>query len=329
MFTVTGDTPVSGFSRAKDRIDAEILKLQKSEAMQRGDSAAVEPIPHWTVHDLRRTGATGLARLGVNLPAIEKILNHSSGSFRGCCWCLSAALIRRREAACIGSMVELRASHSYRAAAIECHPTQRYNMNASLPCRPLFRFTSEQWKLLATPLGLPLAARAELQSTIDIFQRFRDSSAEQLSAGKMKKQLKVVSRDCDRLLRGLKALDSRALRALISDSDPSSPRRARDGLETFVERQDQILALRNWCNLAVKRTGPDASGPAAQAANLEWLVRGIGGVLSRHKDIPLRRTKLIISFVEEACRIAIPNVGGSSIDEAMKSVIASAKVAAR
>jgi integrase len=84
VFSVTGDTQVSGFSRAKERLDAEMVKLQKSDAIQRGDgAAAVEPIPHWTLHDLRRTGATGMARLGINLPVIEKILNHTSGSFRG------------------------------------------------------------------------------------------------------------------------------------------------------------------------------------------------------------------------------------------------------
>jgi integrase len=84
VFTVTGGTPVSGFSRAKDRLDAEILKLQKADAIQHGeDPEAVEPIPHWTLHDLRRTGASGMARLGINLPVIEKILNHTSGSFRG------------------------------------------------------------------------------------------------------------------------------------------------------------------------------------------------------------------------------------------------------
>jgi integrase len=37
----------------------------------------------WTLHDLRRTAASGMARLGVNLPVIEKVLNHVSGSFSG------------------------------------------------------------------------------------------------------------------------------------------------------------------------------------------------------------------------------------------------------
>jgi integrase len=84
IFTTTGDTPVSGFSRAKRDLDAEILKLQKADAVRRGDDPdKVEPIPPWTLHDLRRTGASGMARLGIQLPVIEKILNHTSGSFRG------------------------------------------------------------------------------------------------------------------------------------------------------------------------------------------------------------------------------------------------------
>jgi integrase len=40
-------------------------------------------MPHWQLHDLRRTVASGMARLGVNLPVIEKCLNHISGSFGG------------------------------------------------------------------------------------------------------------------------------------------------------------------------------------------------------------------------------------------------------
>jgi integrase len=84
VFTMTGETPVSGFSRAKKRLDAEILKLQRADAVARGENPdKVQPLSNWTLHDLRRTGASGMARLGINLPVIEKILNHTSGSFRG------------------------------------------------------------------------------------------------------------------------------------------------------------------------------------------------------------------------------------------------------
>jgi len=37
----------------------------------------------WTLHDLRRTFASGLASLGVSLPVVERLLNHVSGSFAG------------------------------------------------------------------------------------------------------------------------------------------------------------------------------------------------------------------------------------------------------
>jgi integrase len=40
-------------------------------------------VTDWTLHDLRRTYASNMARLGVQLPVIEKLLNHVSGSFGG------------------------------------------------------------------------------------------------------------------------------------------------------------------------------------------------------------------------------------------------------
>ena len=70
LFTTTGETHVTGYSRAK----ADLDKLMADE----GDD-----LPHWTFHDLRRTTASGMARLGINLPVIEKVLNHTSGSFAG------------------------------------------------------------------------------------------------------------------------------------------------------------------------------------------------------------------------------------------------------
>ena len=49
----------------------------------RKEAPKAEPAPGWTIHDLRRTVATGLAGLGVAMPVVEKILNHVSGSFGG------------------------------------------------------------------------------------------------------------------------------------------------------------------------------------------------------------------------------------------------------
>jgi hypothetical protein len=38
---------------------------------------------HGFLHDIRRSAASGMAELGVNLPVIERCLNHVSGSFAG------------------------------------------------------------------------------------------------------------------------------------------------------------------------------------------------------------------------------------------------------
>jgi integrase len=77
VFTTTGETAISGWSKAKTTLDDAILKAAREE------DPKAEPIPGWTIHDLRRTFATGLAGLGVALPVVEKILNHVSGSFGG------------------------------------------------------------------------------------------------------------------------------------------------------------------------------------------------------------------------------------------------------
>jgi integrase len=74
VFTTRRDAAVSGFSRAKDSLDAAI-----AAALPEGD----RQLDDWVFHDLRRTMASGMARLGIQIPVIEKILNHTSGTFRG------------------------------------------------------------------------------------------------------------------------------------------------------------------------------------------------------------------------------------------------------
>jgi integrase len=72
VFTTNGRTSIGGFARIKAALDKAVTSLN-------GGS----PIPKWVVHDFRRSAASGMARLGVQLPVVEKILNHVSGSFAG------------------------------------------------------------------------------------------------------------------------------------------------------------------------------------------------------------------------------------------------------
>lgn len=70
--TTTGRTPISGMSKAKAKLDAEMEKLSEGEA--------VEP---WRFHDLRRTIATGMQKMGVRLEVTEAALHHLSGTRAG------------------------------------------------------------------------------------------------------------------------------------------------------------------------------------------------------------------------------------------------------
>lgn len=75
-------TPLTAFSKGKKLLDAAIAKLAAGES---AGSIHVEDaaLPGWRVHDIRRTVATGLQRLGTRFEVTEAILNHRSGSRSG------------------------------------------------------------------------------------------------------------------------------------------------------------------------------------------------------------------------------------------------------
>ena len=80
VFTTTGVTSVSGFTRVKQRIDRLMLAAARQEAVERGQDAEQVAIAPWRIHDLRRSCATGMAEHCRIAPhVIEAALNHASG----------------------------------------------------------------------------------------------------------------------------------------------------------------------------------------------------------------------------------------------------------
>ena len=65
VFTTTGDTPFSGFSKAKRALDA------------------ASKTAGWTLHDLRRTARTLMVRAGVRSEVAERVLGHVIGGVAG------------------------------------------------------------------------------------------------------------------------------------------------------------------------------------------------------------------------------------------------------
>jgi integrase len=65
VFTATGKTPITAWAWAKAKLDG------------------LSQVTSWRTHDLRRTAATGLQKLGTPLQVTEAILGHTAGSRAG------------------------------------------------------------------------------------------------------------------------------------------------------------------------------------------------------------------------------------------------------
>jgi integrase len=65
VFTTNGRAPFSGFSKSKKRLNE------------------LSGVTEWTLHDIRRTVVSGMARLGIAPHIADKILNHQSGTISG------------------------------------------------------------------------------------------------------------------------------------------------------------------------------------------------------------------------------------------------------
>lgn len=72
VFTTSGNTPVSGFSRAKGRVHDFMLK----ELRDGNENPEKIKLPNWRLHDLRRTMRTGLSALGVQDRIAELTIGH-------------------------------------------------------------------------------------------------------------------------------------------------------------------------------------------------------------------------------------------------------------
>jgi integrase len=72
--TTNGVRPFSGFSKAKRALDSDIAKMRSETGR--------EPMPRWTLHDLRRTGRSMMSRAKVPSDHAERVLGHVIGGVR-------------------------------------------------------------------------------------------------------------------------------------------------------------------------------------------------------------------------------------------------------
>ena len=80
LFPSRANTPYSGFGKSKAKLDKAAFAAMKKQAK---NGAKVDPIPNWTLHDLRRTAKTLMARAGVRPNISERVLGHVIAGVEG------------------------------------------------------------------------------------------------------------------------------------------------------------------------------------------------------------------------------------------------------
>lgn len=85
VWTSDGNSPISGFAKLKQRLDAFLA----------ASGGALQP---WVLHDLRRTAATHMVRLGVTETIVGRVLNHAVQGITARVYALHSYAPEKREA---------------------------------------------------------------------------------------------------------------------------------------------------------------------------------------------------------------------------------------
>ena len=80
VFPSRSKTPFSGFGKSKAALDRAVLQALQKRAKK---GAKVQPLPNWTLHDLRRTAKTLMVRAGVRPDISERVLGHVIAGVEG------------------------------------------------------------------------------------------------------------------------------------------------------------------------------------------------------------------------------------------------------
>ncbi len=80
VFPSRAKTPYSRSGKSKAKLDKAVLAALKTQAKK---GTKVMPLPNWTLHDLRRTAKTLMARAGVRPDISERVLGHVIAGVEG------------------------------------------------------------------------------------------------------------------------------------------------------------------------------------------------------------------------------------------------------
>jgi integrase len=77
VFSTRGARPLSGWGKAKAKLDALAAAELRNIVAEDGEDNTSVTFPEWNLHDLRRSAATNMGKLGVDRFIVARILNHA------------------------------------------------------------------------------------------------------------------------------------------------------------------------------------------------------------------------------------------------------------
>jgi hypothetical protein len=192
------------------------------------------------------------------------------------------------------------------------------------------RLADSQWQEIARLSHLPAEARPLIESEIE-FYRVR-KTAISITPEATGENLRALVRDIDDVRARLEKLTADPRAAVViglacefptgfaAAMDANVPAHAIRSATHSLETTAQLLAA------AEKRIAPSKPGLRQRAVNIAFLVQRLDGILRELTGTGIsrsaKRTNSSGDFVTCVCRIADPTISVSSIDEAMKKVIA-------
>jgi hypothetical protein len=211
---------------------------------------------------------------------------------------------------------------------------------------PRFRLTDEKWSEVAKLSEIPEGehdARHHIETTIGIFRQFQASDLDRVTPAKIREELEalaVLAQDLDSRLRKLVEVRD-AYNAMTGTASLHSPldrltdfagphqseqsvqsMTGLDGQRRLLQVLDVVLRLPKWLLVAAHRVEADKRGP--KAGSVYWLVGNLDGIREQFTGKKITRSykdDASKKYITCVCRIADRNIGGGTIERAMKDRI--------
>ena len=214
---------------------------------------------------------------------------------------------------------------------------------------PRFPLTDEQWSEVAKLSEIPEGehdARQHIETTIGLFRQFQASDLDRVTRARIREELEVLAvlaqdlnirlgklikeRDAYNAMTGTAILYSPLDRLTDfagphqSEDMPSSVQSITglDGQRRYLQVLDMVQRLPEWLRVAAQRVEADKRGP--KTGSVYWLVGNLDGIREQFTGKRITRSykdDLTKRYVTYVCRIADRDIGGGTIEKAMKDRI--------